>query len=159
MLSDKGISKSISDGQIYISPYVEKCLQPNSYDLYIDNDIRDVAGDIVETGLYIQPHSFVLGTSVEYIKLSSDMSALLHTRSSIGRLGISMHATAGLIDAGFEGRITYEITNFTDRVIKINSGEPVAQLTFHPLDQPAQKPYDGEYNGQIKPTRSKLLRN
>lgn len=155
MLSDQGIRAAIDYGDIYIEPYYDHNIQPNSLDLFIEDDVRHPNGRPYAFGLLIGPGDFVLGTSAEYIELSENMAAMLHTRSSIGRLGISMHATAGLIDAGFKGRITYEITNFSNRVVELNIDIPVAQLTFHPLDSPALKPYDGIYNGQIDPTISK----
>lgn len=155
MMSDVNILNAVQLKDIKIEPFDVNDVQPNSYDIHITEDVRKVHGEPYVYGLMIGPGDFVLGTSLEYIELPNNIAAMLHTRSSIGRLGISIHATAGLIDAGFKGHITYEITNFSDQVVQLDPNIPVGQLTFHRLDTPALNPYNGVYNGQVEPTRSK----
>ena len=150
MFSDIDILNHIRSGDIIIEPLDMNRIEPNSYDISLKDGFVDVRGNIINNTRVIGPREFVLGTSVERVSVSDRVSAILHTRSSIGRMGIGIHATAGLVDAGFDGHITFEITNFNDFEIEIPR-VPVGQLTFHKLETPSEIPYDGVYNGQVEP--------
>ena len=163
MLSDVDIYSYMESGDIEIFPFDIDRLQANSYDLAMKGQILNELGEpinrkVIDNCVTIQPKEFVLATSQEYIKLNEFVSATLHTRSSIGRMGILTHTTAGLIDAGFEGEITFELFNCTDRSIQLPLDIPIAQLTFHLLVTPSSKPYDGVYNGQVGVTPSKYVK-
>lgn len=163
MLSDVDIFAYMESGDILIDEYDQEQLQANAYDLKMANDFMNEIGEPVEKKLIngaitLNPKEFVLATSKEYVVLSEIMCAMLHTRSSIGRMGILTHTTAGLIDAGFEGEITFELFNCTDRSVQLPLDIPIAQLTFHRLETPTNKPYDGVYLGQYGATPSKYVK-
>ena len=163
MFSNIDIEESLKNDELRINPFSVRNLQANSYDIHLAPVLSSLDGKKKKIypgndKMVISAGEFVLGASLEKIELSNKIAAILHTRSSIGRLGISTHATAGLIDAGFHGSITFEITNFSDKDIELDLDIPVAQLTFHKLDTPTDKPYNGDYNGQIEPTISKYWR-
>jgi dCTP deaminase len=114
-------------------------------------ETRTVERDVVT----IQPGEFCLGRSKEEINLSHGKGALVHGRSSIGRLGLFVE-NAGLIDRGFEGTITLELFNASRRVIEVPAGTRVAQLLFFSQAGDEDTAYDGKYNGQVEPTASRL---
>lgn len=99
---------------------------------------------------YIHPGDFALGTSLEYVSLPDDLSATLEGRSSFGRLGITIHSTAGFIDPGFSGRITYEIQNEGTQPVALYPGMRVAQLCFVQLSSPALSPYGSKMKSKYK---------
>lgn len=163
MLSDVDIYSYMESKDILITPFDFERLQANSYDLAMQSQLLNEIGEpikrkVIDNCVTLQPKEFVLATSQEYIELSELISATLHTRSSIGRMGILSHTTAGLIDAGFTGEITFELFNCTDRSIQLPIDIPIAQLTFHELSSATSKPYDGVYDGQIGVTPSKYVK-
>lgn len=163
MLSNVDIFAYMESGDILIEPYEKDQLQANAYDLQMANDFMNEVGEpvkkkIINNAVTLEPKEFILGTSKEYVALSDLICAMLHTRSSIGRMGILTHTTAGLIDAGFEGEITFELFNCTDRSVQLPLNIPVAQLTFHRLETPTSEPYDGVYLGQCGTTPSKYVK-
>lgn len=118
-------------------------------------DIKLLPGE----AFFIHPGEFALGTTLEYIGIPSDLAATLEGRSSLGRLGITVHSTAGFIDPGFSGRITYEIQNEGTQTVALYPGMRVAQLCFLPLTSRSAKRYgrdiDSKYNQQLTTTSSR----
>jgi len=163
VLSDVDIYSYIESKDIVIRPFDFDQLQANSYDIKMQSQLLNELGEpidrkVINDYITLQPKEFVLATSQEYIQLSELISATLHTRSSIGRMGVLSHTTAGLIDAGFEGEITFELFNCTDRSVQLPLDIPIAQLTFHRLETPTSAPYDGIYSGQVGVTPSKYVK-
>lgn len=113
--------------------------------------------------LIIHPREFLLGTTVEKVKLPDDIVAQLMGRSSIGRLGIIVHATAGFIDPGFEGQITLEMTNVANIPIALYPGMRIGQISFTRMSTPAKNPYSpkkgSKYSGQRGPTVSRIWKD
>jgi dCTP deaminase len=108
----------------------------------------------------IHPGEFVLGRTEEWVELPDDLVARIEGKSSLGRLGLIVHATAGFVDPGFKGTLTLEITNLTRVPIVLWPGKPIAQLSFMTLDRPAEKPYGhpdlgSHYAGQVDATESR----
>jgi dCTP deaminase len=112
--------------------------------------------EIRPTGWELSPREFILGCTEEYVTLSPDMAARVEGKSSIGRLGVVVHITAGFIDPGFEGQITLEIVNLAPWAIKLYAGMPIAQIVFEPVNSP-ERDYSqtGRYQGQTGPTESR----
>jgi dCTP deaminase len=104
----------------------------------------------------LHPGEFVLGTTQEWVELSADLAAHVDGRSSIGRLGISCHVTAGWVDPGFVGQITLEMCNFGKVAVKLYAGFKVCQLILHQMSSPAEKPYCGRYQNQVGATGSRV---
>jgi dCTP deaminase len=131
-------------------------LQPDTF-----KDIArliEVEGDRVP--FIVQPGEFVLGVTLEKIKISDDLVARVEGRSSLGRLGIIIHSTAGFVDAGFEGTITLEITNINRMPVALYPGMRVCQLAFEEMSSPAEVPYhkkgSSKYQGQVYPEESRI---
>lgn len=164
MLSDNEIRRCLETGEIFIDDLRPEDIQPNGIDIRMQGQFVNEYGEEIErtirigNQIEIEPKEFVLATSACYIRLPDNISALLHTRSSIGRMGILSHTTAGLIDAGFEGEITFELFNCSNTTKRLSLDIPIAQLTFHRLGTPAINPYNGVYQGQINPRPSKYLK-
>ncbi|MDL2246460.1 dCTP deaminase [Methanobrevibacter sp. OttesenSCG-928-K11] len=184
ILSDKDIKKYLDDKKIIIDPLEdEKQIQPSSVDLrigkefkvfkvirkpYIDPlDEEDVASymesSTVEDGkaFIIHPNEFALATTEEYIKVPDDLVARVEGRSSMGRLGVTMHVTAGYIDPGFEGKITLEISNIGAMPVALYPGQRVCQVVFETMTSPSEKPYghpdrNSKYMGQKRPESSRI---
>lgn len=148
ILSDRDIFGEINAGGIIVDPFQPRAIQPASLEIHIDRDlvVRD---------------SLLLGCTIETITISNELCAQVNGKSSLGRLGLLVHATAGFVDPGFSGQLTLELKNLSSRIIQLKQGQPVAQLVFHRLSSPAEKPYgheslDSHYQGQVGPTRSHL---
>lgn len=103
----------------------------------------------------LHPGEFILASTMEFIRLPADIAARLEGRSSIGRLGIAVHATAGFVDPGFEGTLTFELSNVGKLPVKLGPGLRIAQLCFMHVTN-VQIPYDGKYQGAIEPTVSRI---
>ncbi|MDO5826562.1 MAG: dCTP deaminase [Methanosphaera sp. rholeuAM130] len=184
ILSDVDIKKYLDDGKIVIDPIEdEKQIQPSSVDLRLgdefkgfkivtkpfidpfDNTDLESYMDMltVEEGepFIIHPGEFTLATTYEYVKIPDDIVARVEGRSSMGRLGITMHVTAGYIDPGFEGRITLEISNIGKMPVALYPGQRVCQIVFETMTSPSAKPYghedrDSKYMRQKGPQVSKI---
>jgi len=186
ILSDRDIKKSIKDGRISVtSPEGdhEKNIHASSMDLRLGKYFKvyehskfpvldplkmdSFAGltklvEITnpEEPFIVHPGDFVLGVTMESVKLGDDIVARVEGRSSIGRLGIIIHSTAGFIDAGFEGTITLEITNINRMPVALYPGMRVCQLAFEEMSSPAEVPYNkkasSKYQGQTLPEESRL---
>lgn len=131
-------------------------LQPETF----KNIARLIEVDDERVPFIVQPGEFVLGVTLEKIKISDDMVARVEGRSSLGRLGIIIHSTAGFVDAGFEGTITLEITNINRMPVALYPGMRVCQLAFEEMSSPAEVPYhkkgSSKYQGQVYPEESKI---
>ena len=185
ILSDTYIKKFLKEGRILIDPLIdlEKQIQPSSVDLRIGNefkgfkiikkpfidpkDTEDIESYMesvhIEDGEYfiIHPNEFTLATTLETVKVPDYLVARVEGRSSIGRLGITMHVTAGFIDPGFEGKITLEISNIGKMPVALYPGQRACQIVFETMTSPAEKPYghpdrDSKYMGQTKPEGSRI---
>ena len=180
VLSDATIRELIESGRITIDPWDPAMVQPASVDIRLGNSFRvfhnhriksiDLSDpprdltehvDIGEEGEFvIHPGEFVLGRTVELVEIPDDIVCRIEGKSSIGRMGLVVHATAGFVDPGFRGTLTLEITNFNSVPIVLRAGLPIAQLSFMALDRPAEKPYGhpdlgSHYYGQVEATESR----
>ncbi len=169
ILSDITLKKLIQSGELTCTPLTEQSIQPasidcrlgthflrgtNSHDLLtLDTDIK--YDEINADHMIIQPHSFLLATTIEYVKLPANLTAFVEGRSSIGRMGLFIQ-NAGWVDAGFEGCITLELYNANNIPIRLDAGRRICQLVFCTLDQPAQTPYNGKYQGQRNAVGSRV---
>jgi dCTP deaminase len=181
VLSDGTIRRLVDEGRIVIEPWDPELVQPASVDLRLGGsfrvfhnhrtsaiDLREPPTNLTEevTGeemFVIHPGEFVLGVTEEYVELPDDIVARIEGKSSLGRLGLIVHATAGFVDPGFKGTLTLEITNLTRVPIKLYPGLLIAQLSFMTLDAPAERPYGSEalgshYQGQTAATESRYMR-
>ncbi len=174
ILNDRTIREYIQQEKLIIDPLEENQIQPSSVDLrlgdefliYPDSievlDVKDESLNtklqmvkVDETGFIIQPKHFILATTVEYIKLSDNLTAFVEGRSSLGRLGLFIE-NAGWVDAGFEGNITLEFYNANTRPIKIYPNMRICQLVFAEMKEKAENPYRGKYQGQRGATASRI---
>jgi dCTP deaminase len=184
ILSDHSIKESIAQGRIVMTPYDESLVQPASIDIRLDGRFRVFRNykyscidpkalqqdltELVEVGddepFIVHPGEFILGNTVERIKLGDDLVARLEGKSSLGRLGLIVHATAGYIDPGFEGNITLELSNVANLPIRLYPGMKVGQISFFAMSTPADRPYGhpelgSKYKGQTAPTASRMHLN
>ncbi len=180
VLSDGTIRRLIAEGRVRVEPFDDTMVQPASIDLRLGSSFRvfhnhritaiDLADppknitELVEVegdeSFVIHPGEFVLGRTQEHVELPDDVVARIEGKSSLGRLGLIVHATAGFVDPGFKGTLTLEITNLTRVPIILWPGKPIAQLSFMALDQPAERPYGhpdlgSHYHGQVDATESR----
>ena len=180
VLSDGTIRRLVEEGRIRIEPWDPGRVQPASVDVLLGHtfrvfhnhraeaiDLRDPPTHLTEQvevadgeAFVIHPGEFVLGRTLEWVELPDDVVSRIEGKSSVGRLGLIVHATAGFIDPGFNGSLTLEITNLTRIPIKLYPGLPIAQLSFMALDRPAERPYGhpdlgSHYQGQLDATESR----
>ncbi len=173
ILSDRTIKQLIDAGTLQISPLTEQSVQPASVDCHLGShyltieatsmtmiqldtpiSYREIEGDSIT----IPPHSFLLATTEEYIKLPNDLTAFVEGRSSVGRMGLFIQ-NAGWVDPGFEGRITLELYNANSLPIQLQRGRRICQLVFCKMDQAAEKPYNGKYQKQDKAVGSQIFKD
>jgi dCTP deaminase len=184
VLSDRTIRRLLEKGRIGIEPYEAELLQPSSVDVRVDRFFRvfhnarypsiDVKEpmeeltelvEVAEEGPFIlHPGEFVLGSTLERIRLPDDLVARLEGKSSLGRLGLLIHSTAGFIDPGWDGHVTLELSNVANLPITIYYGMKIGQLSFVQLTEPAETPYGADalgskYQGQAGPTPSRYWKN
>jgi dCTP deaminase len=184
VLSDRTIRRLIDEGQIRIDPYDASLLQPSSIDVRVDRffrvfhnarypyiDVKEPQDDLTElvemdgdSPFILHPGEFVLASTLERIRLPDDLVARLEGKSSLGRLGLLIHSTAGFIDPGWDGHVTLELSNVANLPITIYYGMTIGQLSFVQLSEPAEQPYgSGElgskYQGQKGPTPSRYWQN
>lgn len=171
VISDKTIKRYLQEGKLIIDPIEKGQIQPASVDLRLGNHFLKVDENNVECmtldsqiryiefksdEVIIPPHSFLLATTMEYIKLPNNLTAFVEGRSSIGRIGLFIQ-NAGWVDPGFEGEITLELFNASRLPIRLKAGRRLCQLVFAQLDQEAEEPYRGKYQGQRSATGSKVF--
>ena len=181
ILSDKDIKKVLAEGKIKIEPLFDGAIQPASVDLHLDRkflifknthhafiDVREPVADLMEEVEIAEDQPFVLhqgefalGVTMERLTLPNDMVARLEGKSSLGRIGIIVHATAGFIDPGNSLRPTLELHNVGNLPVKLYYKMPIAQLAFMPLSTPAEHPYSKgrKYYGADVPQASKIHEN
>src|SRR4051812_3551167 len=184
VLSDRTIKRLLEEGRILIEPYEESLLQPSSVDVRVDRyfrvfhnarypyiDVREPQDELTELveieddrPFILHPGEFVLGSTLERIRLPDDLVARLEGKSSLGRLGLLIHSTAGFIDPGWDGHVTLELSNVANLPITIYFGMPIGQLSFVQLTEPAETPYGtgrpgSKYKGQTGPTPSRYWQN
>jgi dCTP deaminase len=184
VLSDRTIRRLLEEGRIGIDPYAEELLQPSSVDVRVDRLFRvfrnsrypfidvklemEELTELVEVepeeAFILHPGEFVLGSTLERITLPDDLVARLEGKSSLGRLGLLIHSTAGFIDPGWDGHVTLELSNVANLPITIYYGMKIGQLSFVQLSEPAEHPYGtgtlgSKYQGQAGPTPSRYWKN
>jgi dCTP deaminase len=178
VLSDRTIREEIAAGRIVIDPFDDALVQPSSVDLRVSHrfrvfhntrmpyiDVREPAPDLTELvqvadePFILHPGEFVLGATLERVGVPRDLVARLEGKSSLGRLGLLIHSTAGYIDPGFDGTITLELSNVARLPITIYAGMRIGQVSFLRLSTPVDAPYAGKYQGQSEPTASRAHRD
>jgi dCTP deaminase len=184
VLSDRTIRAEIAAGRIVVDPFDPGLVQPSSIDVRVDRsfrvfhnarypyiDVRRPMEDLTELvevsgdePFILHPGEFVLGQTLERISLPTDLVARLEGKSSLGRLGLLIHSTAGFVDSGFTGNLTLELSNVANLPITIYYGMPIGQVSFMRMDGPVDNPYgSGEarskYQGQAEPTPSRFWLN
>jgi dCTP deaminase len=184
LLSDRDIRAELKSGRVVLEPLDEEMVQPSSVDVRIDRYFRlfdnhkypviDPAQEQPELTRLIEvdqddafvlhPGEFVLASTYELVTLPDDVAARLEGKSSLGRLGLLTHSTAGFIDPGFSGHVTLELSNVATLPIKLWPGMKIGQLCFFRLSSPAEHPYGSErygsrYQGQRGPTASRSFQS
>jgi len=181
IFSDRTIKEALESGRIGIDPYDEAMVQPSSIDLRCDPNFRvfenhkyamidpkapqgDLTTGVVATDenpFILHPGEFVLGSTLESVALSDDVVARLEGKSSLGRLGLLIHSTAGFIDPGFQGQVTLELSNVANLPIAIYPHMKIGQISFYQMTTAAEFPYGSpelgsKYQGQTGPTPSQM---
>jgi dCTP deaminase len=184
LLSDRDILAEIESKRVVVEPYDPAMIQPSSIDFRLDRYFRvfenhryphidpaadqsDLTREVEPTGdepFILHPGEFVLGSTLEVVTLPDDLAARVEGKSSLGRLGLLTHATAGFVDPGFSGHVTLELANVATLPIKLYPGMKIGQLCFFRLSSPAEHPYGSEkygsrYQGQRGPTPSRSYAN
>ena len=180
LLSDRDLKAALASGRLGLAPYDEAMVQPSSIDVRLDRYFRVFANhrythidpavaqdDLTELlepdgdePFILHPGEFVLGSTLEVISLADDLAARLEGKSSLGRLGLLTHSTAGFIDPGFSGHVTLELSNVANLPIKLYPGMKIGQICVLPLSSPSEHPYGSSvygsrYQGQRGPTPSR----
>jgi dCTP deaminase len=184
LLSDRDIRAEVDAGRLVLEPWDPELIQPSSIDVRIDRYFRvfnnwqythidpaiqqDELTSLVEPKgddpFLLHPGEFVLGSTLEVVTLPDDLAGRLEGKSSLGRLGLLTHSTAGFIDPGFSGHITLELSNVSNLPIKLYPGMKIGQLCLFRLSSPAEHPYGSQqygsrYQGQRGPTPSRSFQN
>jgi dCTP deaminase len=184
VLSDRSIREELSAGRIVVEPVDPDDIQPSSVDLhlgdafhvfrnsrypYIDPAVEQVGltervSASVEEPFVLHPGEFALGTTVEHIELPDDIVGRLEGKSSLGRLGLLIHSTAGYVDPGWQGRLTLELSNVANLPIVLTPGMKIGQISFSRMTTPVDRPYGhpelgSKYQGQFDATPSKMHLN
>ena len=184
LLSDRDLTAELDAGRLVVEPYDVKMLQPSSIDVRLDRFFRvfdntrythidpslqqDELTSLVEANgddpFVLHPGEFVLGSTFESVTLPDDLAGRLEGKSSLGRLGLLTHSTAGFIDPGFNGHITLELSNVANLPITLWPGMKIGQLCLFRLSSPAEHPYGSahagsRYQGQRGPTPSRAYLN
>ena len=184
VLSDRDIRAAIDAGRIVVRPYDPADLQPSSIDLHLDRsfrvfrnnrypfiDVREVQPDLTEMlriendePFILHPGEFVLGQTLEWVELPDDLVARLEGKSSLGRLGLLIHSTAGYVDPGWKGTLTLELSNVANLPIALYFGMKIGQISFFEMSSAVDRPYGSaelgsKYQGQSEPTASAFHRD
>ncbi len=184
IFSDRTIRDAVDAGRIVIDPFEAAHVQPSSVDLRVDRRFRVFENHryphidpkeeqpelttLVEADdgspFILHPGEFVLGSTLEVVRLADDIVARLEGKSSLGRLGLLIHSTAGFVDPGFSGHLTLELSNVANLPIAIYPGMRIGQISFYQLSTPAEAPYGSsaagsKYQGQTGPTPSRIHRD
>ncbi|TKK90852.1 dCTP deaminase [Herbidospora galbida] len=184
LLSDRDIKAEVDRGRVRLTPYDPDMIQPSSIDVRLDRmfrvfenhryphidpsceqpDLTRLVEPDKDEPFILHPGEFVLASTYEVIKLPDDIASRLEGKSSLGRLGLLTHSTAGFIDPGFEGHVTLELSNVATLPIKLWPGMKIGQLCLFRLSSPAEHPYGSaaygsRYQGQRGPTPSRSFLN
>ena len=179
VLSDRDIAAALVAGRVRVDPYDAADLQPSSIDLHLDRafrvfrnnrypyiDVRKPQPDLTELlnvaddePFVLHPGEFVLGQTLEWVELPDDLVARLEGKSSLGRLGLLIHSTAGYVDPGWKGNLTLELSNVAKLPIALYFGMKIGQISFFEMSSPVDRPYGSaglgsKYQGQSEPTAS-----
>jgi len=180
ILSDRDIRVAIEAGRIVIDPFTPDAIQPSSVDLHVDRrfrvfrnnrypfiDVRTDQPDLTELveidaeqPFILHPGEFVLGSTLERVALPDDLVARLEGKSSLGRLGLLIHSTAGYVDPGWDGNLTLELSNVANLPITLYYGMKIGQISFQRMSSPVEVAYGDDrigskYRGQTDPTASR----
>ncbi len=180
VLSDRTIKEELAAGRLVIDPLDPEDIQPASVDMHIDRvfrvfkvssrpyiDIREPMDDLTDEVViddtrpfFIHPGEFVLASTREIVTLPDDILAQVEGKSSLGRIGLLIHATAGFVDPGWHGRLTLELSNVAKMPIALHYGMKIGQLSFMRMTTPVDRPYGSaglhsKYQGQMTPTPSR----
>ena len=184
VLSDRDIRAALEAGTIKIEPYDPEDIQPSSVDLHLDRsfrvfrnnrypyiDVRARQPDLTELlsiaddePFILHPGEFVLGQTLESVELPNDIVSRLEGKSSLGRLGLLIHSTAGFVDPGWKGNLTLERSNVANLPIALYHGMKIGQISFFKMSSPVDRPYGSKdlgskYQGQSEPTASAFHRD
>jgi dCTP deaminase len=184
VLSDRDIRAALEAGTIKIEPYDPEDIQPSSVDLHLDRsfrvfrnnrypyiDVRAPQPDLTEKltiendePFILHPGEFVLGQTLEFVELPNDVVSRLEGKSSLGRLGLLIHSTAGFVDPGWKGNLTLELSNVATLPIALYYGMRIGQISFFTMSSPVDRPYGSpelrsRYQGQKEPTASAFHRD
>jgi dCTP deaminase len=184
ILSDRTIREELDTGRIVIEPLDPSCIQPSSVDLHIDRyfrvflnhtmgliDVKQNLEDLTQmvtidedATFILHPGEFVLGSTLERVALPNDLVARLEGKSSLGRLGLLIHSTAGFVDAGWDGQLTLELSNVANLPITLYPGMKIGQISFIRMTTEADHPYGSssvgsKYQGQRGPIPSRYWEN
>ena len=179
ILSDRDIREQIGSGRIQIEPFTPDAVQPSSVDLHLDSrfrvfrnnrypyiDVRQEQPELTELleingdePFVLHPGEFVLGSTLERVALPDDLVGRLEGKSSLGRLGLLIHSTAGYVDPGWDGNLTLELSNVANLPIALYQGMKIGQISFQKLSSPVEVAYGdarigSKYRGQRDPTAS-----
>jgi len=184
VLSDHTIKEELAKGRIVIEPLDESCIQPASVDVHLDKrllvfrnsrrpyiDVRQDMSDLTEMveidddePFILHPGEFVLASTVEHIELPDDLVARLEGKSSLGRIGLLIHSTAGYVDPGWKGHLTLELSNVANLPVTLYLGMKIGQLSYLRLSSPVDNLYGSsalgsKYQGQTDPTASRIYQD
>jgi dCTP deaminase len=184
ILSDRSIREEVAAGRIIIDPFDPSCVQPSSVDLHVDGlfrvfrnhslqviDVKEQQESLTELveiqdgeAFILHPGEFVLGSTLERVALPDDLVGRLEGKSSLGRLGLLIHTTAGFVDPGFDGYLTLEFSNVANLPITVYPGMKIGQISFLRMTTAADAPYGSsvlgsKYQGQRGPTPSRFFEN
>jgi dCTP deaminase len=184
VLADRDIRAQLESGRVRIEPYDPVDLQPSSVDLHLDRsfrvfrnnryayiDVRQAQPGLTELlsitdeePFILHPGEFVLGQTLEWVELPDDLVARLEGKSSLGRLGLLIHSTAGYVDPGWKGNLTLELSNVASLPIALYHRMRIGQISFFQMSSPVERPYGSaglgsKYQGQSEPTASAVHRD
>ncbi len=184
ILSDHSILEEIRKGNIIMEPFHPECVQPSSIDIHLANkflvfntvqhvviDVREKQDSLMsmvavkeDEPFILHPGEFVLGSTDERVKMPNNIAGRIEGKSSLGRLGLLIHSTAGYIDPGFDGNLTLELSNVSPLPIKLYPGMKIGQISFALMTTPVDHPYGSKklgskYQGQTQPVESKFYQN
>jgi dCTP deaminase len=184
ILSDRELKAALQSGRLVVDPLGEKAVQPSSIDLrigrhfrvfantrypYIDvkkpmEDLTELVEVVGDEAFILHPGEFVLGTTLERVEIPNDLVGRLEGKSSLGRLGLLIHSTAGFVDAGFRGNLTLELSNVANLPITLYTAMKIGQISLFQMSSPAETPYGSgglasKYLDQVGPTPSRYWEN
>ena len=184
ILSDTDLQKLLDDGRLVVDPLGPNAVQPSSIDLRVGNQFRvfknsrypyidvrqpmeeltELVSTVGDDPFILHPGEFVLGTTIERVEVPDDLVGRLEGKSSLGRLGLLIHSTAGFVDPGFRGHLTLELSNVANLPITLYPGMKIGQISLFQLSSPAAHPYgsgklSSKYLDQVGPTPSRYWEN